>query len=582
MKLLWDSSVKLFYTESSYHERHIPKQAGFIWNKLKRNHWATQDANKARQLASWADPACQTVLLEQLKKQAELMELSSATDADANLPSPEGLEYYGFQKAGILFALKKRRTLIADEMGLGKTIQAIGVINAKPDIKKVLVITKASLRLNWQRELERWLTRPMSIGLAIGSSWPSTDVVVINYDILTTHKKNIDAVKWDLLVIDEAHFIKNPKAKRTAMVLGRLPKREGEKSIPEISARYVTALTGSPIENRPIEIYGLLKFLDPGSWSSFWKFAQRYCDATRNLYGWDFTGSSNRLELQERLRQTVMVRRLKKDVLKDLPRKRYQIIEIPVEDDELKAILQKEWDEWQERMDKIKELRKAMEAAKTSGDTESFRQHVSELKESIKVEFEEFSIKRHATGLRKLPYIIEYLKEIMDESPHKMLVFGHHRDVLQSLQREFPDSVLVTGEIQPNKRQALIDSFQNNPDIKFFFGSIGAAGVGLNLTAASHVVFVEEDVVPERMTQAEDRAHRIGQTESVLITHVVLERSLDGYMAKIAARKARIIDVILGTPENNGDGISTEGWGKHCPKPEKPIKSVVEEDICPF
>jgi SWI/SNF-related matrix-associated actin-dependent regulator 1 of chromatin subfamily A len=583
MLMTYEPAAKVFVVKSKFEEKDVPKAAGFVWDRIVKNRWATRDVSKAHQLAPWADQACQEALLALLKEQKELIKLSSATDAEIEFPSPEGLSYLGYQKVGILFAIKRRRVLIADDMGLGKTIQAIGVINSQPDINKVLYITKASLRINVCNELHRWLTRKLSVDLAFGQHWPAgADIIIINYDILKNHQCQIQDTVWDLLVLDEAHMVKNPRAIRTRMVFGHIPKDQKEQPVPPIKARFVTALTGSPIENRPIEIHGLLKYLDPKNWGYFWGFVNEFCGAKNEGYGWDFSGCTNKAKFGRKLRETVMLRRLKRDVLKELPEKRYQIIEIPVEDAGLKKFLGEEVRKHDELISTVRSIKKAMKEAKLAGDQATFRDLINLLKETVKPRFEEFSRIRHETGVRKLPYVKEYLKELLEEEPHKVLVFGHHHDVVNGLQKEFPVSVLVSGEVAPDKRQALVDRFQNEQDLLLFFGSIGAAGAGLNLTAAEHVIFAEEDFVPEKMTQAEDRAHRIGQKGSVLVTHLVLEGSLDARIAKIAVLKGGNIDAIMETPKEVEEEIDTQGWGSLLPQEQKPDCSPAGDDACPF
>ena len=163
------------------------------------------------------------------KARAESLELSKATDADVDLPSPEGLEYLPYQKAGINYALDREAVLIGDEMGLGKTIQAIGVFNTDPSVKTVLVICPSSLRLNWKKEFEKWATRPIEVRVVNGGAkkaWPEGtpgeefNVVVINYDVCSKHKAKLDSIEWDLAIIDEAHYLKNPKAARTKAIFG--------------------------------------------------------------------------------------------------------------------------------------------------------------------------------------------------------------------------------------------------------------------------------------------------------------------------------------------------------------------------
>jgi SWI/SNF-related matrix-associated actin-dependent regulator 1 of chromatin subfamily A len=213
-------------------------------------------------------------------------------------------------------------------MGLGKTIQAIGVINADPSIKRVLVVCPASLKVNWARELNKWLVRRMSVEVANGN-FPRSDVVIINYDILKKWRTEIDQIKWDLLIVDECHYVKNSRALRTQALLGKHD-RDPDKRIKGIEARKRIFMTGTPIVNRPSELWSLVEALDPqGLGSNFFQFMKRYTNATHNGYGWDFTGASNLDELQQRLRAKFMVRRLKSEVLTDLPAKRRQVIVLP-------------------------------------------------------------------------------------------------------------------------------------------------------------------------------------------------------------------------------------------------------------
>jgi hypothetical protein len=195
----------------SYETKDIVKNAGFRFDPA-RKLWYTRDALVASKL----DPS---LAVAAVAKANAALDASRAVDADLSIPAPQGLEYLGYQKAGIAYAMARANTLIGDEMGLGKTIQALGMINADPSIRSVLVICPASLKLNWQREAQKWLTRPASIGIANGT-FPDSDIVIINYDILAKHRDAIFARSWDLLVADECHYVKNPKAQRTKLLLG--------------------------------------------------------------------------------------------------------------------------------------------------------------------------------------------------------------------------------------------------------------------------------------------------------------------------------------------------------------------------
>ena len=263
------------------------------------------------------------------KEKGKAIESSKAVDVDYDLdiPAPEGLEYMPFQRAGIAYAMARENTLIGDEMGLGKTIQALGVINADPTIRDVLIICPASLKINWQREAQKWLVRPMTVGIvSTKEPFPDTDIKIINYDILTKFKSQLRAINWDFLVVDEVHYLKNPKALRTAQVFGKWNK-DPSKKIHPLDAKRRAFMTGTPIVNRPIELFPLLKFT--GIFKNWKHFVERYCNGHQTRWGWDVSGASNLGELQGKLRSTIMVRRLKKDVLTDLPPKRRQVIELP-------------------------------------------------------------------------------------------------------------------------------------------------------------------------------------------------------------------------------------------------------------
>lgn len=497
------------------------------------------------------------------KMHAVIQESKSASaDSDLDIPAPDGLTYLGYQIAGISYVLKRyqagrRGALIADEMGLGKTIQAIGVINYDEEIKTVLIVGPYSLKLNWQRELAKWLTRPMSVGVANGAC-PESDIVIVNFDGLRKHGKELAARNWDLLVVDECHLIKNPEAQRTVNTFKVAAK-----------AKRRLGLTGSPIPNRPKELWTILQLLDAETWdppgkvkdkktkayveveagkgAGFWRFATRYCNATQTRFGWDLSGASNLDELHDKLRSTCMVRRLKADVLKELPPKRRQLIEIPrseVFDD-----IDEEFRQYV-NIDEVERLHAEVEIARATGDQAAYVAAAQALGRAEKIGFEALSRARHALGVAKVAFAIEHVKELLD-SVDKVIVFAHHHDVIDALQEGLKEygAVHITGDTKVETRQRRIDQFQEEPDCRVFIGSIGAAGVGVTLTAASTVVFVELDWVPGNVSQAEDRAHRLGQFNSVLIQHLVIARSIDSRLTEILIQKQAIIEGTLDRPD---------------------------------
>lgn len=511
------------------------KDAGVSVGKDMRGAW---------QIQWWRDPEAAPEVQKQ-REEAQKASRATATRANVRIPAPEGKAYFPFQKAGIKYGRDRDNVLIADEMGLGKTIQAIGIANCDPKAKKILVVCPASLKINWQREFEAWDTKNLSVGIA-GDTMPRTDVVVINYDILKKHQAAIDATKWDMLICDEAHYLKNETAQRTALVLGG----DGGGGI---KARRRVFLTGTPIINRPAELWTLVHALDPeGLGAHRFNFMRRYADArqvmVRGRPVWDFSGASNLDELQDRLRSSFMVRRLKQDVLKELPAKTRQIIVLPIKDAAVQRDMEEEAATIQEASDEADALRAVAQEAKKAGQKQVYEHAVKALAATSKVAFEKVAKQRHALAMAKVPAVVSHVNELLDHTD-KVIVFAHHLDVIDKLMEGFAGhgAVKVTGEMKLADRQKSVDAFQGSPGCRVFVGNIKAAGVGLTLTAASTVVFAELDWSPGNMQQAEDRAHRIGQTENVLIQHLVFDGSFDVHMANTLVSKQAVIDAAMDT-----------------------------------
>lgn len=493
--------------------------------------WATKDAVKAagfrfsptEKLWYTSDPLVTGKLDPELGREAAAranasIEASRSAASDATVPAPEGLSYLPYQLAGVAYMRNHRDVLLADEMGLGKTIQAIGLVNDDASIRSVLVVCPASLKINWARELGKWLVRPLSVGIANGHL-PPTDIVIVNYDVLAKFRREIDRRSWDLLVGDEIHYCKNGKTQRTRAMFGKWD-RDPSKRVTGIAARRRVFLTGTPIVNRPVELWPLVQALDPrGLGGNFMGYAKRYCNAWHNGYGWDFTGASNLEELQQRLRAGFMVRRLKADVLTDLPAKRRQVVVLPSPASAAAAIRAEAevYARYEEAVDRLR---------------------------ANEVAFEEMSRVRHEVAVAKTPQVVEHVAALLEEV-EKVVVFVHHHDVARIVAEAFPGAAVVTGETPVGQRSLEVDRFQRDADCRVFVGSIRAAGVGLTLTAAQNVVFAELDWVPGNVSQAEDRLHRIGQRGSVNVQHLVFDGSVDARMAKVIVEKQEVIERAL-------------------------------------
>lgn len=475
---------------------------------------------------------------------AEATKASRAATSDVTIPAPEGLSYLPYQRAGIAYALDRKGTIIADEMGLGKTIQAIGVINSDPTLKTVLIVCPASLKLNWRDELTKWLVRPATLTVTPGylafAPEDGLTVHITNYERL----EDLKVLHWDLVIFDEAQKFKNAKKKGDKVAVKRT---ELVQNLARFCRRKVL-LTGTPIENAPLDAWSLLQVADPETWDpaseytnrkgervklgvgeggGFMRYAMRYCAAhkeqhSRTASHWVFDGASNLEELNEKLRTTCMVRRLKRDVLTELPPKTRQVLTLEGGE------LEEEQRVWRE-----------------SGF--SFEDSIESMK-SHQLAFEAIAKARKATAMRKIPHVVDYVRESLEaDKSRKVIVFAHHRDVVLGILSRLDGygAVIVHGMIGEEDRHSAVERFQNNAACRVFVGTIKAAGVGLTLTASSHVVFAEESWNPADVAQAEDRAHRFGQRDNVLVTHLVFDGSIDSNMLKVILRKQEVAEKAL-------------------------------------
>lgn len=391
--------------------------------------------------------------------------------------------------------------LLADEPGLGKTPTTIEYINrTRPE--KVIIICPASLRLNWRAELRRWLRY-------------SPSVSVMSYEEMT--KRPVDPVPdaERLIIFDEAHYLKNPQAKRTKAAL-------------KLKRDKIIFLTGTPVVNRPIDLYPILVLC--GTKLSRTKYGEYFCAGKLVQIGWrpcrfvwDFSGASHIEELNAALRENCMIRRTKAEVLTELPAKIRQVIEIDAPHGESPAL----------RETLMTVYGSFTRAADCIGEE--------------KVDFEELSSARKELGGIKLPYVLSYLKDTLLEEVEKVVVFAHHKEIIDALESGLKafEPVKLYGGMSDKRKEEAVRCFQNNPRVRVFIGQITAAGTGLTLTAASTVLFAELDWVPGNVTQAEDRCHRMGQRDTVRVLHLVLKDSVDGRMVRALVEKQNISERIM-------------------------------------
>jgi SWI/SNF-related matrix-associated actin-dependent regulator 1 of chromatin subfamily A len=509
------------------------KAAGFRWHG--RNCYGRCAACAAKVGAFWwtsdLDIAARLDWAADETVKALLAPAVVAPVRPVSIPAPAGLAYLPYQIEGINEIVARGNTLLGDEPGLGKTIQVLGYVNVTASVESVLVICPASLKINWSREAAKWLVRPFRIQVVEAGQTldPAANFVIVNYDIIRKGdlRDALQARRWNLLVADECHRVKSQKAQQTVAVLGKVERDRLVTPGLVDQADRCLFLTGTPIPNRPVELWPIVSRIAPRAFPNFFKFAKQFCDAHNNGYGWDFSGASNLPELQTKLRNSVLVRRLKADVLKDLPAKRRQIIELaPNGASKLLARENALIDSSLPYEEAVKKLRGSSAA------------------------FEEISKLRHEIAVSKIDKVADHVGGALDDGTAKIVVFAHHLAVLRGLAEKLSDYgvVTLTGDSSAEDRQAAVDRFQNDPTVRVFVGSITAAGVGLTLTAASTVVFAELDWVPGNVVQAEDRCHRIGQTGSVLVQYLIYSVGLDALLAVVLAAKEEVAAVALDRP----------------------------------
>lgn len=524
--MILTKSKNRYEAKASFDDRHVLKAAGFRWDPTARAWWCA-DESEVERLRKLTE-----VSIHEMAEQADFVVPSSweghpscATDGPDDIPCPPGLAYLPYQRGGIAFARGKDGVLVADQMGLGKTIQAIGMLNDEP-VKTCLVICPASLKLNWQREIDKWLDYYLPVHVVEKAAHPfprQVGVLIVNYDIMAKLRQRLDGIQWDAMICDEAHLLKNNQSKRSQAVLGR-------SGVGGISATRRIFLTGTPAESRPSELFAVANALRPDVFPNWLDYAFRYCGAWMGKYGLEAKGATNSGELQAKLRETIMVRRSKVDVLKDLPPKIRVRVTLPC-DKKLRERVDEELKVYQRERELITSLKKEGAALDV---VQSAQNEANRKMRDLRL----------ATSEGKMPMALEFLRNAADEE--KLVIFAKHHAVLDVLIKEFGDAaVVVTGKTPVHERQRAVDRFQSDEGARVFIGQIDAAGVGLTLTAASHVVFVEFDWRPGIIEQAEDRCHRIGQIDSVTCSYLVIENSLDDVMLSSINNKRATLNETL-------------------------------------
>lgn len=415
---------------------------------------------------------------------------------------------YAYQQEGARWLAEKGRGLLADEPGLGKTAQALEaawLLGAR----RILVICPASVVDNWSREWHEFIGE---------AAFPPS---VYSYDRALRSQDVINSQEWDCLVLDEAHYLKNPKAKRTQMVFGE--KCDGVGGLVD-KCRNVFALTGTPAPNNALELWPLMRAVFPkalrnkkGEPMTQWSFQTKFCVTKYNGFDIQVVGGKNLEALRDRLGPFVL-RRKKADVLSDLPELVYANLVLSSET-AAKALRAAE------QTPEAAKIRKALEANEPFVALAKLGPEVASLRRLI--------------GLAKVPVVVDWCRDWFDGGGGKLVLFAYHHDVIAALAVGLLEFGVcgLDGSTPSGERQRVVDKFQNDPKCQVFIGQITAAGVGITLTASSNTVFVESSWVPSDNEQAAMRIHRIGQKNACLVRFATLAGSLDEQIQRTCRRK---------------------------------------------
>ena len=427
-------------------------------------------------------------------------------------PTRRYKDLYPFQSVAVDFIRSKDgRCILGDEMGLGKTIEALTAIRLMY-IHKVLVICPSIVKYKWQKEIDQWT---MQSSFVVDSSKQHIDdgwnFHIMSYQMMINRIDELLANKYQMVIFDECHYLKSRGAKRT---------KSANKLI-ALTEHYLF-LSGTPFINRPMELYNMLNWLNPVEWSSQSRFGERYCGGLKN----DYKGSTNRDELNQRLRQ-YMVRRLKVDVLEDLPLLTRTKVPIDLP-----------------RMGDYKEIERNIYKAIKEMNPKSKGYFINAM--------DKLAVLRRAIGVQKAEASIPWIKNFLDTTDRKIVLYCHHHQVIDYLKEELREyqPTTLSGRVPAKKRQDRIEQFQTSPDIRVcIINSAGGEGIdlfGRDGNDSSTILFIERQWTPAAEEQAEARLHRIGQNNPVSAYYLVARGTVDLLFDKLIDKKRQILTDIVG------------------------------------
>lgn len=483
---------------------------GRKWNDDEK-HWMAPGAQVVKIINLFggtsnvsADDGVKKLYREELARRKQLDEIRVKEDTDIVIPGLK-LNLFPYQRVGVEFIERAGgRAMIADSMGLGKTVQAIAYAHLKNH--KTLIVCPKSVVINWRREIEKFVGKKSTIWTSSTKDGRiDSQYHIINYEAIQKRWPELRKLECDLLVCDEATYIKNRKTIRTKSLLGD---GKQKRKYPGIKTKEVLFLTGTPVLNRPVEAFSLLNFIDPQRFNNFFQFTQKYG-------GWQGSNPRNLDDLHDRTKDLV-IRRLKKDILTELPKKQRNDLYVELSDVEKK--------EYNNLLKKL--FRKWRVAGKPT---------IGEMPE----------IQKYLIS-KKMPRLHEMIDELLEQD-RGVLIYCCYVDPLKELQLHYGDrAALLHGQLNPKERQKSIDRLSKG-DAKVGLFSIGAGAMGIDGLQHSidTVIFLDQYWVPSVHEQAEDRLYRIGQTNQVSAYYMICESTIDEQMRMLLSEKQRIVDEIV-------------------------------------
>ncbi len=413
------------------------------------------------------------------------------------------------------------RCLLAADPGLGKSYISLSWAYQHPEVRPFVIVCPAHLRWHWERECKVHLNMRAEIleGMkpTLQGLRKNKQIIIINYDILKGWMKFLLSIDPKLVIFDECQALLSRKSLRTRQ------SRLLAKKIP-----HVLALSGTPLTNRPSELWPTLNMLRPDEFPSFWAYAQAHCAAKRTFWGWDVSGASNLDVLHSTLLKTCMLRYRKADVLPDLPKKRRFVVPLEISD-------KKEYDK---ALNDFIGWLTERNPSKLNGAEKATR-------------LVQIGYLLRLTAKLKSPAVVNWIDDFLANSNEKLICFGIHREksILEKLHKRYGNiSIQVNGKIIGRKRQLAFDEFRTNKKCRLFLGNIRAGGTGWSATGVARVAFVELGWTPGEHVQGEDRTHGLNRGikgERSEIYYLVGKSTIEEHLLKVIQRKQRILNQTL-------------------------------------